>query len=688
MTHTPRSAATRVRLDLSSLNPPQRQAVLHNDGPLLVLAGAGSGKTRVIIYRIARLIADGVAPGKILAVTFTTKAAREMQQRLTALAGRASARVTLSTFHALGLNVLKQETQHAGLKPGFCIYDTSDQLSLVRDLMRQVKVADRRLDAARVLDLILKTKRDRLAEVALDWGDDYELAAFDLYPRYLKQMRAFNAIDFDDLILRCQDVLNIAEVRERWGKQFDYVLVDEYQDTSPDQLELVRVLAGTRQNVCAVGDDDQAIYAWRGAAVDNILSFSKHFSPTQEVVLAQNYRSTGHILAAANSVIRNNAQRKPKELWSGSGLGEPVEVVTCLHDEDEAAFLCETIARLRYDNVPYSDIAVLYRANTQSRILEETLALENVPFRVVGGQAFFDRKEVRDALAFLAMAHNPLDEVSLRRIINVPPRGIGTTTLDHLVEHGERTGFGLWGALLDAPRVPNLSKQTSAAVQAFVALVQPWAERLRHAQVGETAGLARDFFTALTLRDAILTADDAPAVSEKRLQNLDATVSAIERFETRLAPGDAPLSEFLRSSALVRAPSDNEDENKTEEVTLMTLHSAKGLEFPYVFMVGLEEELLPHKRTLDLGQDLGEERRLCYVGITRARKRLWISWNRQRKRHGQWVDRSPSRFLQELPVGDGIVRRGRAAPSQSPEASEAMAADFFKRMRAQLGIES
>lgn len=678
--------AHNVRLDLSSLNAPQRQAVLHTNGPLLVLAGAGSGKTRVIIYRIARLMEDGVPPERILGVTFTNKAAREMRHRLTGLAGRGSAKVSLSTFHALGLRILKQEAENAGLKPGFCIYDTSDQLSLVRDLMRQVRVADRRLDAAKVLDLILKTKRERLDEVALDWGDDYELAAFDLYPRYLEQMRAFNAIDFDDLLLRCQDVLKLPAVRERWGQQFDYLLVDEYQDTSPDQLELVRVLAGTRQNVCAVGDDDQAIYAWRGAAVDNILSFAQHFTPTQEVILAQNYRSTGHILAAANTVIRNNEKRKAKELWCGSGMGEPVEVVACQNEEDEATLVSEVIGRLRYDGVPFRDIAVLYRSNAQSRLFEETLALENVPFRVIGGQAFFDRKEVRDALAFLAVAHNPLDEVALRRIINVPTRGIGATSLDRLVEHGERQGVGLWGALLDWEKVPNLPKIAAMGVESFVGLVKPWAERLRQAKPGQTAGLVREYFDALTLKDAVLAADDAPSIATRRLENLEQTISAVERFEARLEPDEEPLAAFMRSSALVRSPSDDEEDSK-DEVTLMTLHSAKGLEFPYVFMVGMEEDLLPHRRTIDLGQDLSEERRLCYVGITRARLRLWLCYARTRRKHGQFVDRTPSRFLQELPEGEGILRRGRDEAPSSEEASEAMAAEFFKKMRLQLGIE-
>ncbi|HET6344474.1 MAG TPA: UvrD-helicase domain-containing protein [Myxococcota bacterium] len=671
--------------ELDTLNAPQREAVLHSDGPLLVLAGAGSGKTRVIIYRIARLMRDGVPPDKILGVTFTNKAAKEMRLRLSALAGRKASKVTLSTFHSLGLTILKDEHAAAGLKAGFCIYDTSDQLSLVRDLMRQVKVADRRLDASRLLDLMLKAKRERRDEIEIDWGDDYELAAFDLYPRYLQQMRAFNAIDFDDLLLRSQDVLQIPEVRERWTQRFHYLLVDEYQDTSPDQLELVRVLAGPRQNVCAVGDDDQAIYAWRGAAVDNILSFSRQFTPTHEVVLDQNYRSTSNILAAANAVIRNNQVRKPKQLWSASGSGDPVEVVECSGDDDEANFVVETIAGLHYRGVPYGDIAVLYRSNAQSRLFEETLALEHIPFRVVGGQAFFDRKEVRDGMAFLSIAHNPLDEVALRRVINVPPRGIGPASLERLADYGERTGKGLWGALLEAEAVPDLPKTAALGAATLVEVLEPARERLKAAMPGQAAGIVRELFDTLALRDAIVSADDAPSISAKRLENLEQAVTSLQRFEERLAPGDAPLAEFLRASALVRSPAED-DEDKAGQVTLMTLHSAKGLEFPYVVLVGVEEELLPHKRSLELGGSLDEERRLCYVGITRARKRLWITWCRRRMMRGKPAPRSPSRFLEELPNDEGVRCWAREEPPLE-ENQEDMAADFFKKMRAQLGIE-
>jgi DNA helicase II / ATP-dependent DNA helicase PcrA len=675
------------RFDLSELNQPQRDAVLHDGGPLLVLAGAGSGKTRVIIYRIARLLRDGVPPDNILGLTFTNKAAKEMRQRLAVLCGADAGKVMLSTFHALGLSILKAENEAAGLGPRFTIYDTSDQLSLVRELMRQVKVADRRLDASRVLDLILKTKRSRLAEVPIDWGDDYELAAFDLYPRYVEQMRAYGAIDFDDLILRTEDVLRLPEVRARWGERYEELLVDEYQDTSPDQLELVRVLAGAKKNLCVVGDDDQSIYGWRGAAADNILLFAKHFAGAREVILDQNYRSTTNILAAANAVITHNAVRKQKSLWSAGGPGEPVEIVACDGDEDEASFAIETIGRLVYDSVPHDDIAVLYRSNMQSQILEEALALERIPFRVVGGQAFFDRKEVRDALAYLALAYNPQDEIALRRVINTPPRGIGPASLERLSEHALRTQKGLWWALRDAASVPDLPTPALAGAQAFAEIMAPEVERAKQLQAGELAGWAEGLFERLGVRQAILDADDAPTLSARRLDNLKEVVGSLARYaQSNDVDLESALGGFLRAAALVGDDKDDADA-KRGRVTLMTLHSAKGLEFPYVMMVGVEEELLPHKRTMELGGDLSEERRLCYVGITRARRRLWMSYARRRLRNGKPVERTPSRFLQEIPDGDGVRRRDRKSAEKKGEDSEQMAADFFKKMRAQLGMD-
>ncbi len=656
---------------------------MHGEGPLLVLAGAGSGKTRVIIHRIAHLITQGVSPQKILGLTFTNKAAQEMKGRLRVLMGRQSTGVTLSTFHALGLSILREETEAAGLQKGFVVYDTSDQESLVRELLRQVKVADRRLDVSRILSIVLRTKKARLDEVALDWGDEYELAAYTLYPKYRAQMRAFNAIDFDDLIILAQDVLGNAHVRQRWSKRYQYLLVDEYQDTSPDQLELVRVLAGDSCNVCAVGDDDQAIYAWRGAAVDNILSFSKHFKNTKEVVLDQNYRSTGHILTAANKVIQHNSKRKVKNLWSSRGEGEPVDVVCCGDAEDEAECVTETVQKLLYEGAKPEDIAVLYRSNVQSRVIEETFALHGIAFRVVGGQAFFDRKEVKDAMAFLSVLHNPKDDIALRRIVNVPPRGVGPASIERLVLYAQERGVGLWEALKHAHEVEGLPKASVAGAQAFVSLMEHHRGHVQNAAKGCLAQAVKNFLDALGLREAILQADDAASVCQRRLDNVEEVVHAVERFERFWQEHGDVFGAFIVHSSIVRDVATEDEESFKGRVTLMTLHSAKGLEFPYVMMVGVEEDILPHKKSMEGGLDVSEERRLCYVGITRARKKLWMLHTSVRNKHGKTTPVGMSRFLQDLGEGP-YVRRYNRTPPTSQQDAQALAAEFFRKIQQQL----
>jgi superfamily I DNA/RNA helicase len=501
-------------------------------------------------------------------------------------------------------------------------------------------------------------------------------------------MRAYNAVDFDDLLLRAMSALENAAVRARWSERYDYLLVDEYQDTSPDQLELLQVLAARHGNVCVVGDDDQAIYAWRGAAVDNILSFGKQFPRTHEIILDQNYRSTSNILASANAVIKNNALRKEKVLWSALGDGEPVEIVACGDAEDEAELVVETIGKLVYEGAKHHDIAILYRANAQSQVFEETLALEKIPFRVVGGQEFFDRKEVRDAVAFLQVAQNPYDEIALRRIINVPPRGIGATSVERLVQHGESTGKGLWYAMAHGGARIDLPGQARAGLQQFVDTFGTLATQLKHAKRGELSQATNKLFEAIGLRQSIVDANETPNITAKRLENLDHVVRALERFESHTESNGPLLVEFLRVSALTRGDTEVDDEDeKKGKVTLMTLHSAKGLEFPYVFLVGMEEDLLPHKRTIELGLDFGEERRLCYVGMTRARRRLWLTYAKLRMKYGRAEPRTPSRFLMELPGEPAVLTRERHIAPQSEEEADALADDFFKKMKAQLGID-
>ncbi|MEM6531629.1 MAG: UvrD-helicase domain-containing protein [Myxococcota bacterium] len=677
-------AAPRSSLDFSTLNPPQREAVEHEGAPLLVLAGAGSGKTRVITYRIARLLLEGVPGERILGVTFTNKAAREMRERMAGLVGRRGRTVHLSTFHSLGLTIVKEDFEAVGLRKGFAIYDTSDQMSLLRELMRRVKVADRRLDVYKVLETILATKRARRSEVEIDWGDDYELAAYELYPRYLEQMRAYNAVDFDDLILHAADILSEPSLALKWGNRYEHLLVDEYQDTSPDQLDLLRVLAGDGRNLCVVGDDDQSIYAWRGAAVGNILSFSRHFDGAREVVLDQNYRSTGNILRAANAVISNNVQRKEKRLWSASGDGDPIDVVACASADDEAEFVAHTIQRLVYEGRKYEDFAVLYRSNTQNRILEETMALEKIPYRIIGGQSLFDKKEVRDAIAFLSVVQNPYDEVSLRRIINVPPRGIGPTTVQRLTAYAEANRMSMWSAIGRVEAVPELDGRARSAVSSFSELMERHAPALRNAPAGHLGDAVERFLEELELRDHVLSGDDAPKVAAKRLENLDQVLHAVRRYDEG---GGGGLDDFLRTTALARDKEESEEDAARGKVTLMTLHSAKGLEFPYVFLVGMEEDILPHKRTIEEGEDLSEERRLCYVGITRARRKLWLTHTVTRVRYGKPEPRTPSRFLDEIPAGEWLNRMSRAEHDDDETGAEDAAGEFFRRMREELGFD-
>jgi DNA helicase II / ATP-dependent DNA helicase PcrA len=667
-------------MDLHGLNDRQKQAVTHLGGPLLVLAGAGSGKTRVITHRIAFLIAHGVPPHKILGVTFTNKAAKEMRDRVQSLVGRHAGRVQLSTFHALGLSILREEYAAVGLRAGFCIYDTGDQLSLVRELMRHIKVADRRLDAERVLDLILKAKRQNKKEIEIDWGDEYEFAAHELYPRYVDQMRAFNAVDFDDLLQKALLALSQPEVGARWKQRFDHILVDEYQDTSPEQLELLQILVGTENSLCAVGDDDQSIYSWRGAKAQSILAFEQHFSGSSEIVLDQNYRSTTAILSCANAVIGNNKQRKAKSLWSALGNGEPVDLVSCLDGEDEASFVVSKIKELIQNGAKPQDVAILYRSNIQSRTFEELLTDERIPFEVIGGQAFFERKEVRDALAFLSAAYNHYDEVSLRRVVNVPPRGLGPASIERLSGYCDEHQCDFFTALSRADSIEGLPRNAVAGAREFIEWVKRFGTTFKQTPSKDLANVARSYFDALKLRDAIFGSDDAESIRERRLDNLEAILQALSRFAQKNEGDSDILGAFLRNAMLVRTP---EEEQERTCVTLMTLHGAKGLEFLYVFMVGLEEDLLPHKKSVEMAQDLNEERRLCYVGMTRAQKRLWLTHAKRRQRYGKWAEITPSRFLHEIPEHEMVKRIDR----DSKEASSVMGAQFFKMMREQLGID-
>jgi DNA helicase II / ATP-dependent DNA helicase PcrA len=654
-------------LDLSTLNPPQREAVMTTEGPLLVLAGAGSGKTRVIAHRVAYLLVKGVDPGQVLAVTFTNKAAGEMRERVAALAGPPGVDVFVSTFHSFGLWLLQQEHKAAELPRRFGICDAGDQLALVKRCMREVSVDDRKFDAYRVLSLISRAKnagKKRIAVKEAGQGDDYDLVASEVYPRYEKALRAMRAVDFDDLISRPVSMLSKDEaLRAKYQDVFRYLLVDEYQDTNLAQLELLKLVAGDRKNVCAVGDDDQAIYGWRGAEVKNILRYDRHFPGAKEVRLEQNYRSTGHILDCANAVISKNPHRKPKALFTSQGKGDPVRVVALGEEEDEALFVAEEIARQRAEGRPWSDFAVLFRLNALARPFEEAFREGSMPYVVHGGPAFFDRSEVRDLLAYLKLCVQPEDDISLSRIVNVPARGIGDTTLERVHDWAIAHKLHLLEALRRAGEIPELPRGASEKVAAFVGLVDRYQARFREGSPGD---VAKALVAEVDLYTHVRSSVQSLEAGARKVDAIDGLLRSLDSYSQRSARPS--LGAWLQRLALDSR--DEEDPAQEGGITLMTLHAAKGLEFPVVFLVGVEEDYLPCAGIQGEARDLDEERRLAYVGITRARERLYLTRVAVRQKRGKLLPRTPSRFLDDLPPGAfEVVDPAAAAPPKEEVAA-------------------
>lgn len=692
------------RISLDDLNPPQRQAVTITEGPLLVLAGAGSGKTRVITYRVGHLLERGARADEILAVSFTNKAAEEMRERVSALVGpHETRRLTLSTFHALGLQLLKRERTALGLGSGFTVYDTADQLGVVREILRQVKIDDRRFDPKAILFRISRWKNAFLApdELPPPEGDYDEIGAL-VYPRYQAAMRGFHALDFDDLIVAVVRLLDDnEEVRERWQGRFRYLMIDEYQDTNRAQLLLVRHLAAVHKNLCVVGDDDQSIYAWRGAESGNILEFSRHFPGAQVIKLEENYRSTPHILEAANAVIANNGRRHPKRLFTMRPPGEKLQLVVAPDPESEARFVAEEIELLRARRgYRLGDCAVLYRSNIQARAFEEALRGQRIPYRMIGGQAFYERKEVKDAIAYLKAALQPRDEISLRRVINYPARGIGETTVERCAAFAQGHRTTLWNALVQADRIEGLTQAPRDMIRGFVALLQEHRPALERGR--DLVPAARALLEEVGMFEDVRAAATSPSAAQRRIEHLEGFLTALGAWEERTlaqrptpapegeAGEGAPVLDYLHRLTLSTSDDDDGEGQGQDQVTLVTLHGAKGLEFPVVFLVGLEEELLPHRRTLyphetDVGgenaTDLSEERRLLYVGITRARELLYLTRCRARGYRSATKPRSPSRFLDEVPEELCVMRDLDLPPQLDPKDEEAFARDCLAKLR-------
>ncbi len=647
---------------LNALNDAQREAVLHTDGALLILAGAGSGKTRAITYRIAYLIGNGLAePGNVLAVTFTNKAADEMRERVARLIGEEAEQVWISTFHSLCARLLRREGPHIGLSRDFVIYDTSDQNAVVKRALKDLGIDDKDLAPRLALSRIssAKNRMEGPAEVrASGWSlRDEQIAK--IYERYLAVLADANALDFDDLLLRTVELFEKSEqVRAKYAHKFKYVMVDEYQDTNRPQYLLIRRLAEIHRNLAVVGDPDQSIYKWRGADLRNILDFEHDFPETVIIRLEQNYRSTQVILDAASAVIQQNRNRKDKRLWTDRAGGAPIVYFRGGDELEEADFITRTIAKARREGID-STLAVLYRTNAQSRTIEDALMREAIPYRIVGGVRFYERKEIKDALAYLKLIINSNDDVSLRRVINVPARGIGKGVMDALesiepeallryqapllsgVSDGPSTR-SLWARLTYAVEARAVPPRAAASLSAFRDLITNLTAAAKVDSVSIAIGKMLDQSGYLNdLRE------ENTEEAEERIRNLMELVSAAREYESR--EKEATLGGFVDRLSLL-SEADEESGSKDARVWLMTLHAAKGLEFPIVIMAGLEEGLFPHSRASEAEEDLEEERRLCYVGMTRAGSRLVLTGAARRRVFGEYQASEPSRFLEEIPA--------------------------------------
>lgn len=635
-----------VEVRLSGLNEAQRQGVITTEGPVLILAGAGSGKTRVITTRIAYLLAKGVAADRVLAVTFTNKAANEMRERVGKMVPSAMAKaLTISTFHSLCVRLLRSGIERLGYKPNFAIYTGSDQMGLVRQIIVRKAGRDEKLDAGAVLSLISRWKNKGIAVEAN--GDD--LAA-DVAREYQRQLKLRNACDFDDLLgLATRLLAENGDIRARWQEKYHYVMVDEFQDTNRQQMDLMRHLAGGRKNVCVVGDDDQSIYGWRGADITNITGFERYFPGPKIIKLMENYRSQRPILETANAVIKHNAGRREKQLISTKPGTEPVRLVYMPGDQEEAEFVVNEIWEANtLKRRPWEDFAILFRANAQSRLFEEALRKQSIPYRLLGGQSFYERREVKDLLAYLHVAAHPGDDVNLLRIVNNPPRGLGDTTIELATEDSIAHKRPVFDSLADEAFVRQFSQKTRNALGRFVQQVRAWHEAV--SQPGAAyATVAESIVKDTGYVDYLKRTCSSPEDELNRCSNVSEFIQSI--FHHQQTSRGKGLRDFLDSVALdddFHRESDKEKAAKKPGVWLITLHASKGLEFPHVYLVGMEDGLLPHKRSLE-ENTLDEERRLLYVGITRAKEKLTMTCCRQRIKWGQPMGVTPSRFIKELP---------------------------------------
>lgn len=633
---------------LSGLNDRQKEAVKLTEGPVLIMAGAGSGKTRVLTHRIAYLMAEKqVAPWNILAITFTNKAAREMKERIEALLGPGAEDIWIATFHSMCVRILRRDIDRIGINRNFSILDTSDQLSVIKSILKERNLDPKKYDPRAILGSISSAKNELITpeEYAKTAGGAWEQIVSDVYTDYQKKLLKNQALDFDDLIMSTIQLFRrVPEVLEYYQRKFQYIHVDEYQDTNRAQYMLVKMLAARFQNLCVVGDSDQSIYRWRGADIANILSFEKDYPSANVILLEQNYRSTKRILKAANEVIQNNINRKPKNLWTENPEGQKITYYRADSEHGEAQFVAGKIQELvQSGKRKYSDIAILYRTNAQSRVMEEVLLKSNIEYNIVGGIKFYDRKEIKDILAYLRVVANPDDDISLERIINVPKRGVGATSVSRIQEYAAEHGLSLFQAIEEIEQI-GLGARVVNALVSFRDMIRNFNAMQDYLSVTE---LVEELLDKSGYREMLKAEKTLEAQS--RLENIDEFLSVTQSFERQSE--DKSLIAFLTDLALIADIDqlDQEEETTKDAVVLMTLHSAKGLEFPVVFLIGMEEGVFPHSRSLMDEAEMEEERRLAYVGITRAEEELYLTNAEMRTLFGRTNMNPESRFIEEIP---------------------------------------
>ena len=658
------------------LNPEQYRAVTTINGPILIIAGAGSGKTRVITYRIANMLEKGIPQSQILALTFTNKAAKEMEDRIKSLTGRKLQNLTVSTFHAFGVRILRQDIDKLGYRPNFSIYDETDRKSLIKETGRELQFTADAMDLFKIGALFSDVKTGRKG-----WQSDNDMYR-QLYEGYQEGLKLYNSVDFDDLItLPIKLFKEHPEVLEQYKNRYKYIMVDEFQDTSHQQYELMRLLAD--KNVAVVGDDDQSIYSWRGADYQNIVNFEKDFPDVQEIRLEQNYRSTGTILAAANGVIKHNTNRKDKELWSGNGNGKPIEIYMPENEAAEADFIAETIQGIcAEEKRNYDDFGVLMRANTQSRAIEEAFLESNIPYTMSGGTSFFERKEIKDIISYLRVISNHDDDINLLRIINTPRRGLGRTTIEAVNKVSDIMGFSLWEGIKaiiesSAEECP-VSEKTRADLGAFISLIESYKTMLSGKGLSKKV---RALVDEIAYFDYLISENPKSEKAARfKYMNIESLIKSMEQWENNPEHEDTSLFAYLnRITLLSRDDLDDGEQNKGK-VNLMTVHASKGLEFPVVFIAGAEEGLMPHARAVEEGgeQAIEEERRLFYVAVTRARDRLFISSCLKRRKMTATVECAPSRFLEEIP--ESLVEYHEPSKEVSDEQAHELLQNMLKNM--------